>query len=689
MVEYRAAMDSTLPPTPLKQLLSAGGANVFVLSVDQTLIDTVQLAAGEQYPVYMVSAWSELQAAIDSGRCGIALIDAGLLADRLAKRLAELERHSGRLVILVAADRSDAQELIGYLSDRKIHRLLIKPPALGITRLLLESAVSRSIQLREQASDAEPPMRSDLRPRSTRASAAARWPSWVLAIALASLVVGVLVAAGLTRSMWQPAPLPPAPSSVAAAPRIVETLPAERVEAVAIATTDAQPLVAATPAPIADPFGDSLVRAQAALDEGRLALPVGDSALDDYMAILAAEPTHAEARAGLAGVVDALFTQVEAALLADSLDLVAATLASVRRADPGSSRLAFLTTQLELARARAADEQTSEQAAVTVALPAPSPEAPQTPASQPQPPSELDSLLAIAAVRLERGELLQPAGNSAREYIERAAALNPDDQRVVDARAALAAAVAAAARVSLNAADLQGAERLLGEARRLRADPEALTILDLEIAAVREQRLRQRHSSLFTAAQERLSRGELIEPEQDSALFLFVTLRTENPRYPDLTVLERELTDELVANTRTAFDRRDWASAQSWLGALATIDADSSAAAELSEELQSLRLQEQYLAAAAPASELLLLSFEPPAYPADALRNQIEGWVELEFIVGRDGRPRELVPVSAEPVGRFEQAAIVAVAQYLYAPFELDGKTYDRRVRLRVRFALQ
>src|SRR5947207_8763378 len=64
----------TLPPQPLKELLSAGGANLYVLSADAELIDTVQRAGGEQYPVFAVQQWAELEAAILAGHCGIALL---------------------------------------------------------------------------------------------------------------------------------------------------------------------------------------------------------------------------------------------------------------------------------------------------------------------------------------------------------------------------------------------------------------------------------------------------------------------------------------------------------------------------------------------------------------------------------------------------------------------------------------
>src|SRR5262249_58686800 len=108
----------------------------------------VERACVARYPLCRVTDWRALIAAVESRRCDIAFIEAALLGDRLEKCIAELGRHAGQVVTLVAADRSDAQELIGLLSERKIHRLLIKPPAPGITRLLLESAASRCLQLR-------------------------------------------------------------------------------------------------------------------------------------------------------------------------------------------------------------------------------------------------------------------------------------------------------------------------------------------------------------------------------------------------------------------------------------------------------------------------------------------------------------------------------------------------------------
>src|SRR5690606_20730302 len=102
-----ASLDRTLPPTPLKDLLAADGASVFVCSVDVELMQAVQEAAGEQYPIFIVPEWSELFAAVESGRSKIVLLDLDALPAGLEAALAALERISHALVVLAAAKREE------------------------------------------------------------------------------------------------------------------------------------------------------------------------------------------------------------------------------------------------------------------------------------------------------------------------------------------------------------------------------------------------------------------------------------------------------------------------------------------------------------------------------------------------------------------------------------------------------
>ena len=76
-------------------------------------------------------------------------------------------------------------------------------------------------------------------------------------------------------------------------------------------------------------------------------------------------------------------------------------------------------------------------------------------------------------------------------------------------------------------------------------------------------------------------------------------------------------------------------------------------------------------------------------YPADAQFRQIEGWVEVGYIVDRAGLPRDLRVLQSSPPGRFDQSALAAVAKYRYEPFTREGQVYERRVFVRLRFSLK
>jgi protein TonB len=84
----------------------------------------------------------------------------------------------------------------------------------------------------------------------------------------------------------------------------------------------------------------------------------------------------------------------------------------------------------------------------------------------------------------------------------------------------------------------------------------------------------------------------------------------------------------------------------------------------------------------------MLVRSVPVEHPSQAMQRGLEGWVDLEFVVDRNGQPQNLAVVQASPPGRFDAAALAAVEQYRYAPFERDGRVYERRLRLRVRFQM-
>jgi periplasmic protein TonB len=577
----RAAFDRTLPPSAFEQLFAAGGAGIFVLSADPALVATVRQITGGHHAVFFTSEWQALAEAIDGGRCNIALLDVDFVYGSLDRRLAELEGLAGSAVIIAASGIKQAPELMQALTARRIHRLLLKPASPGNTRLLLEAALNRWLQLRERPA-ADPAPAAEPRPAAPPRAAAGftRRHGIALGVGMA-LVFAAVVVFGLTR------------------PKAPETLP---VAAPA-------PVLRAAPAPLADaPLVEDVAPAA---DE---APPPLETVAEPVAETVVVEPIVVEPMVEAAG---------------------------------------------------------------------------ETPAADASQRGEIESLLATSRQRVESGQLWQPQGDNALTYFTRAAALDRAAPDVAALRTELRGATVAAFGELLEAGEVGSAEELVGVVGRLGAPAAVMTELGVRLEAARAALQLEGEAALLATALERLREGQLLAPETDSAAFHLAALRAENPDHPGLAAAWAELTARLTENFQAAIAVADWSGAEFWLASLEEVDADSPLARALRAELTVTRRQAEFLATAVPATELTLLESRPPSYPEIALRTGRAGWVDVEFVVDRDGVPRELRVAEAEPPGTFERSALNAVEAYRYEPFALDGVVYERLARLRIRFALQ
>ena len=78
----------------------------------------------------------------------------------------------------------------------------------------------------------------------------------------------------------------------------------------------------------------------------------------------------------------------------------------------------------------------------------------------------------------------------------------------------------------------------------------------------------------------------------------------------------------------------------------------------------------------------------PADYPPDAYRTRQEGWVELEFVVGPDGKVGEVTVSKAQPQRTFDREAIRAMQQWTFQPALKDGKPVESRLKRRMEFKL-
>ena len=86
-------------------------------------------------------------------------------------------------------------------------------------------------------------------------------------------------------------------------------------------------------------------------------------------------------------------------------------------------------------------------------------------------------------------------------------------------------------------------------------------------------------------------------------------------------------------------------------------------------------------------SQGLLVHQVAPVYPESARRNYVQGTVVLQAIIGKDGRIKDLKPMSA-PSKELEQAAIGAVQQWRYQPYILKGQPLEVQTTINVNFKL-
>ena len=98
------------------------------------------------------------------------------------------------------------------------------------------------------------------------------------------------------------------------------------------------------------------------------------------------------------------------------------------------------------------------------------------------------------------------------------------------------------------------------------------------------------------------------------------------------------------------------------------LDAEK-AAAEPEEAAQEVAKVEEV---AKPVPQKIIpakiISREAPRYPSRALKNGVEGWVQVSFHIDQSGKPVDIKVLSAEPEGTFDSAAIKSVEKWRFSP---------------------
>lgn len=189
----------------------------------------------------------------------------------------------------------------------------------------------------------------------------------------------------------------------------------------------------------------------------------------------------------------------------------------------------------------------------------------------------------------------------------------------------------------------------------------------------------------IAAAELRIVQGQLVEPAGDSAKFFLEKASAAKADHPLIEPAKASLGDAMAARAETSLAKDDFDSLDAWIGELTALGASEEVIQDLQQraEVRQIELESARLI---PVAEMKVAEYVPPKYPERAERKNIQGWVDVEFTVTRDGETRDITVMDADPKGVFEAASRKAISRWRFEPREYRGQLIDQRVFVRVNF---
>ena len=676
---------------------------MLVLTQDEKFLALLRKVSAPAHSVHAVGSEIDLSAALMAHHAGVAVLDAAALANRPAQLAARLRAQFPDLVLIVAGGAAEQGALAAQITDGSVHRFLHKPLSEQRVRLFVESAWRRqqeALSGRRSAAAPRPP---------------AGKPWWLIGVAV--LLLAVPLAWFLTR----------APGS------------ATHSHSATSAADDAA-------------LEKLLERADHALATGALVAPPQENAADLFREALRLSARDPRAVSGLEQVIDRLLADADAQLQAHHLEAAQQLADAARAISPNHPRVAFLSAQIGAQRERLVLSKAQRAAAsgdVSSALAVLDDasrggehrstlvdEARQQ-LAQKQVDARVTDFLNRAHTALTAGAVLQPPEANARFFIESARALTPNNALVLQARVELGARLLAEAHQAVTAGNAEAAEAWIAAAAEAGADAAEVETLRSASAQLRGAARADSTARLEALFNQRMSQGRVLEPAGDSARSYLEQIAQAEPASSSTLSARNAFETRLTDEARAAVHAQDYPAARRWLTAahangaspavISAIEAELAAAqdgATRSADLAATATAAPAAAATAPtaaaaapapstseappsarapapaaasstasgfvsASELNRSRYTQPQYPPTARDHGVEGWVDLQFLVRKDGSLGDVTVVGAEPVGVFEQSALDAVRRWRYQPILRDGQASEQRAKLRVRFAVK
>lgn len=269
----------------------------------------------------------------------------------------------------------------------------------------------------------------------------------------------------------------------------------------------------------------------------------------------------------------------------------------------------------------------------------------------------INDLLSEARKAMNQQRVIAPAGNNAFEFYLKVLQKQPGNQVAADALRETFPFAASNVEQVINQRQFDEADREITLLAKVDPTNYTLTILRSKLDAQRKTLDQEQQKQLDQQHQAELA-------AQKSAA--------------DKAAAEKALADKAAA---------DKAAQQQ-----ATVAAQQKAQQEATQPTAA-KANNQVASAPAAAGggetrDAIPISSIRPRYPTTALRNNQEGWVDVQYTVNADGSVSNITVVSAEPRHVFDNAAIDALRRAKFSPAMRDGAAIASQQQKRIEFKL-
>jgi TonB family protein len=653
---------------------------VLLVTQDDSLWPQIGADLNADLVLKQLDSIDELIAVTPSGEAGIVLWDARNHPDPAAV-LSRLRLHSSRFAI-VALDQSAS--VAGWtlpIQNRQVVAHVGLPIVANDLLRALESAHKEVNSRQSLLGDGSVP------PESKSASPKKSW-------LVPAVIAGVLIAAAAVflLARREPSNIPPVHAAASAPASAPEKAPAK------VASMTTAPAKSSSEV---DERVDVLVdKAQQAMLDRHFIDPLAGSALSLYREVLILKPDNGEAHQGLQRLSEILVARVQSALDDRKFDVALQALETARSINANDKRLFALDEKMASLRAElgpaqilaALNAQNFDRASQLID------EATRAKVLSPSKLNQLrdelrrrhdefevSRLLKLVDARMQQDHLIDPRNDSAAYYLDQAKQAGAGSAAMQAPAQELLKRLVQMGHTAIQQKNFNDAERVLAEMHGMAAPQAAITSLQRELGLARSQPAAPRPEAQYLElAQARLAQGKLIEPDNDSALFYVNQLRAADPKNAGIAQISGAVQAQILDLLRASLDAGDLERSE----ALAQLAAGLGTSPDLDALNGRIRLRK---AAGGdvpllPEQSLTRVNKLDVQYPAKALRDSIEGWVELAYTVGRDGSVTNVKVLDSAPPKVFEASAIKAVSRLRYRPVVQNGKPIAVGTQVRIAY---